>query len=151
MLMKFCPKCRKLIMQGNIYCDKCQAIVDADKAERKAISNAKAFKKYNQTKRKPAYVQFYRSNDWKTLRAVKLSQSDYLCQLCKAKGIITLAADVHHIEPISEAWDRRLDIDNLQCLCVGCHNQVHERWGKHNHFTSSPMKQNSSISIEYED
>lgn len=132
MLMKFCPKCHVIIMQSKSYCDKCQVTVDTAKAERKTISNAKAGKRYNQTKRNPAYVSFYHSTEWKTLRAVKLSQSSYLCQDCKAKGVITLAADVHHIETISEAWDKRLDINNLKCLCIECHNKAHGRWGKEN-------------------
>jgi len=130
LLMRLCPKCRALIPADKQYCDKCQPLVDKATAARKAKYKAKYDKKYNRTKRNPKYAQFYRSREWKTLRAVKLSQSNYMCDECKAKGVVSLAVDVHHVIPISRAWDKRLDIDNLKCLCVKCHNEVHNRWNK---------------------
>lgn len=126
--MKFCPRCGTLIPATKKYCDKCQPIVDKEAKERKIKRKAIYDKRYNKTKRNPKYAQFYKSKEWKTLWAVKLSQCDYMCEDCKAKGIITLATDVHHIQPISKAWDKRLDINNLKCLCVQCHNKAHKRW-----------------------
>lgn len=126
MLMKMCPKCRLIIPANKQYCDKCKPLVDKAMSERKA----KADKKYNSTKRNQLYVKFYQSKEWKTLRAVKLSQENYMCEECKKQDKVSLAVDVHHIEPVSKAWDKRLDINNLKCLCVECHNKAHNRWSK---------------------
>ena len=128
MLMKYCPRCGKLITQMQAYCDTCQAIVDEAREQRKAEQRKKYNKKYNHTKRDPKYARFYASKEWKTLRAVKLSQSGYMCEKCKSNGIIKLAEDVHHIIPVSKDWEKRLDINNLRCLCVQCHNEEHERF-----------------------
>lgn len=130
MLMRFCPRCKTMIPHDKSYCDACQPVVDKARDEAKARHMAKANKRYNNTKRNPIYQQFYQSSEWKTLRAVKLSQSGYLCEDCKNDGIIALAVDVHHIVPISVDWDKRLDTDNLKCLCVQCHNRAHDRWQK---------------------
>lgn len=130
MLMKLCPKCRAIIPQTQQYCDVCKPIIDKAIAERKAQNKAKYDKKYNKFKRNQTHAKFYQSIEWKTLRAVKLSQSNYICEHCKAKGITTLAVDVHHKETLRDAWDKRLDINNLECLCVECHNLEHKRWSK---------------------
>lgn len=134
MLMRYCPRCRKLIPQSKHYCDDCQKIVDKSIAEAKDRARKKYAreyaKKYN-AKRNPEHVKFYHSSAWKQLRAAKLSQAGYACEECKKKGIITLAVDVHHIVPISEDWDKRFDMNNLRCLCVNCHNKAHNRgWSK---------------------
>lgn len=129
MLAKMCARCRRIIPQGTTYCSTCQPIMDEIIEARKAKYKAKANKKYN-AKRNPKYVEFYQSRAWKQLRATKLAQAGYMCEECKAKGIITLAEDVHHKIPINNDWDRRFDIDNLKCLCVSCHNAIHNRWGR---------------------
>lgn len=56
---------------------------------------------------------------WRKLRKVALERDKYLCQLCLANGIATLATDVDHI--ISKANGGADDINNLQCLCRACH------------------------------
>lgn len=130
MLMRLCPKCKTIIPATQQYCDECKPIVDEAIAERKKINKAKYDRNYNKYKRNKSHARFYQSNEWKTLRAVKLSQSGYLCERCKAKGKTVLAVDVHHIVPISVDWSKRLDINNLECLCVDCHNDEHNRFGK---------------------
>lgn len=131
-LMRQCYRCKTIIPQGNTYCDSCKAIVDKAKTERKKVTNARANKKYNKFNRNAEHVRFYQSREWKALRAVKLSQCGYMCEDCKAKGLITLAVDVHHIVEIADDWDKRLDIDNLRALCVSCHNNRHNRWQSNN-------------------
>ena len=44
-----------------------------------------------------------------------------LCELCKLKGKVVAAAHVDHITPASEDLDMFWDPDNLQSLCVPCH------------------------------
>lgn len=72
------------------------------------------------------YVSYYRdvylkSEDWKNLRAAVLATKapDGKCSIClKAKPL-----DVHHID-YKNLWD--VHPKDLQPLCRGCHDQVHE-------------------------
>ena len=34
--------------------------------------------------------------------------------------------DIHHIETLKDNWDRRLDCENLVCLCRECHLYIHD-------------------------
>ena len=63
---------------------------------------------------------FYKTAAWLALRAWRLS-IEPLCRMCKELGLVTAATCVDHIEPIAQAWDRRLDPDNTQSLCDSCH------------------------------
>lgn len=73
------------------------------------------------------FDSFYQSQAWRKLRAEKFRQAMGLCERCKAKGVIREGVEVHHIIPIDECWDKRLDFDNLELLCCDCHNRSHER------------------------
>ena len=73
------------------------------------------------------YAKFYNSAEWKFLRSQKFYESDGLCEMCQAKGIIRVGQEVHHKIPINEDWSKRLDYDNLILLCSECHNLQHER------------------------
>ena len=73
------------------------------------------------------YNSFYQSKEWQLLRNQKWVASDGLCEMCKKQGIIREGKEVHHIEPISENWDKRLEYDNLLLLCSEHHNQIHDR------------------------
>lgn len=47
-----------------------------------------------------------------------------LCVMCKAKGILTLAECVDHIEPVNGADDPKFwDESNHQSLCHSCHSE----------------------------
>lgn len=61
---------------------------------------------------------FYKSERWKRLRKWKLMQNP-LCEICGA-----VAQVVDHIKPIKDGGDW-MAIDNLQSLCVRCHNVKH--------------------------
>lgn len=73
------------------------------------------------------YNSFYCSREWQQLRQAKWVASDGLCELCREKGIIRSAKEIHHKTPIDEDWSKRLDYDNLIALCSDCHNAQHER------------------------
>lgn len=93
--------------------------------------------KTKQQKRK-----FYDSKPWKILR-VKIKQRDnYECQECKRQGRVTIDTNeysesakrkkivlvVDHIKEIEDYPELALDEDNLQTLCVNCHNKKHGRY-----------------------
>jgi 5-methylcytosine-specific restriction protein A len=73
------------------------------------------------------YSEFYNSKEWKALRNYKWGMANGLCEHCLKKGIVRQAREVHHIVPIEEDWNKRLDIDNLVALCNDCHNFEHLR------------------------
>ncbi len=67
------------------------------------------------------YDSFYQSSAWRTLRTYYFGLANGLCERCKKKGIVRAGKEVHHVLPIDKCWERRLDITNLELLCVECH------------------------------
>lgn len=57
---------------------------------------------------------------WRRLRERVLFQRP-LCEDCRARGELTLSAEVHHVVKVADDWQRRLDPDNLMALCEPCH------------------------------
>lgn len=125
MLVKPCARCGKLIPYGKPYCPPCRDEVEEqrtiDALKRKRASD----RAYNR-RRDPRYARFYASADWKRLSRAKMAEADYKCEGC---GLV--AVEVHHIVPIQtpEGWDLRLAWENLEAVCVKCHNARHGRWG----------------------
>lgn len=126
MLLKECSRCKKLMPYGRPYCDECAPIVEAEREARKEKSRRESDRRYNR-KRDPKYGSFYNSKDWRVLARVALQRDGYRCVKCQA-----IASEVDHIIPIQtgEGWEKRLDLDNLQSLCVRCHNEKHRRFQK---------------------
>lgn len=74
--------------------------------------------------------RFRRSTVW-TEKSLLIRRRDrFLCQCClrnmpgTVRRIEYDGIEVHHIEPLSEAWDRRLDDDNLISLCRSHHEMA---------------------------
>ena len=124
MIQKLCPKCRAVYIPHYArMCDAC-----AEKLKRRIDERARESKrardlKYAQT-RDPEITAFYNSKEWRALRSYKISR-DYMCEECE--GDPKPAVDVHHVVPIREDWDRRLDITNLHSVCAACHAKNHPR------------------------
>jgi len=64
----------------------------------------------------------------KEVRYNLLLENDFKCQICGSGGRLSnLILEVHHIIPVSKGGsDER---DNLQVLCVVCHDIIH--YGRH--------------------
>lgn len=122
MIYKLCCKCKKTIIYPAIYCNDCLEIVLKKQEELRLARNSK----YNKT-RDPKYKEFYNSKPWRILKEKKLQDEQYKCERCKE-----LAVEVHHIKPIQteEGWIKRLEYDNLEALCIDCHNFRHKRFQK---------------------
>ncbi|WP_411736085.1 HNH endonuclease [Paenibacillus sp. M2] len=85
--------------------------------------------------------KFYDSGDWKRLRAEVKQRDNYECQMCKRNGLVSIDTNeysesarrkkiqlvVHHIKELEDHPDLALDIDNLETVCVDCHNREHDR------------------------
>lgn len=79
-------------------------------------------KQYNK-QRDEKHVKFYNSRIWREARQQALVRDRFLCVHCKQEGRLTKAKIVDHIEELKHGgWDKRTDLDNLQSLCVPCHN-----------------------------
>ena len=61
------------------------------------------------------------------LRQLVLDTQHYLCQYCKADGIVNMGKTVDHIVPVEFAPDDKADVDNLAVICSKCHN-MKTRW-----------------------
>ncbi|MFJ7662970.1 HNH endonuclease [Lysinibacillus sp. NPDC097162] len=72
-------------------------------------------------------MKFYKSREWMSLRKEALKRDNYECQLCKATGRYHKAENVHHMKEVKTHPHLSLTLSNLQCLCIKCHNEVHDR------------------------
>ncbi|CEG28090.1 HNH endonuclease [Bacillus sp. B-jedd] len=92
--------------------------------------------KTRQQKRK-----FYDSKEWKQLREHIRKRDNYECQECKRQGRVSvdmneyserakrkkIALVVHHIQELEKHPELALTEDNLETVCVECHNKEHGR------------------------
>lgn len=71
--------------------------------------------------------KFYRSDNWKIARAIKIADACGRCERCNGVGI-----EVHHIIHLTPANvtnpEISLNQDNLELLCKQCHNEEHGRF-----------------------
>ena len=124
MLLKTCNRCGRLMPYGTSYCEVCTPIVEEYKEARR-LERAKAYNKEYNKSRDPKYTKFYNSVEWKTLSLRYLMDKRYQCEECRV-----VATEVHHKIPIQtpEGWELRLDYENLESLCIRCHNKRHGRF-----------------------
>lgn len=85
--------------------------------------------------------KFYDSQEWKQKREDIKKRDNYECQECKRNGYVTvdkneyserakrkkIALVVDHIKELEDHPELALDDDNLETLCVKCHNKKHGR------------------------
>lgn len=77
-------------------------------------------------------VRFRRTAEWQKKRREILERDRYLCKICLAKLYVYSAVtdnrslQVHHIVPIEEDAERKLDDDNLISLCPFHHRMAEE-------------------------
>lgn len=69
----------------------------------------------------------YESRRWERTRRLYLESKHYICEICGRVG-----NTVHHKIPLTadNLHDERIayGVENLQCLCLECHNKVHNRF-----------------------
>lgn len=133
MLLKVCNRCGVLIRYGGTYCETCKPIVEAEREARRQEYTKESNRRYNK-KRDPKYGRFYNSTEWRVLSRKRLQDDGYKCKRCKK-----IASEVDHIIAIQtpEGWERRLDYDNLQSLCLDCHNEKHDRFKRRMKYITS--------------
>lgn len=79
------------------------------------------------------YIDKFRwTKAWQRKRQYIRERDNNLCQICLRLRYNTTqqytfdALEVHHIEPVASAWDRRLDDSNLITLCRDHHEQAED-------------------------
>lgn len=128
MHVKPCPRCKRMIPYGPIYCPDCAPIVAAERAEaieRKAAYRAKKYnREYNSRRDTTSEIaKFRRSKPWKVTSKAKLAACGWKCE-ARLEGCGRTACEVHHIKPLKtpEGWEQRLEWSNLMGVCIQCHN-----------------------------
>lgn len=89
--------------------------------------------------------EFYNDMKWRNMRSYIKEKNNYECQECKRQGKVSLdiyeknkndrkkiKLVVHHIKELKDYPELALDEDNLETLCVECHNKIHDRHFKSN-------------------
>ena len=59
---------------------------------------------------------------WVRFRIAYLSSHPY-CRDCEERGILNIATEVHHVLPLLQRPDLRLDEANMLSLCKRCHSR----------------------------
>lgn len=67
-----------------------------------------------------AWSHFYGKASWQRRRRLQL-RAHPLCAFCLARGVVTVACIVDHVEPHKGDWNKFV-IGKLQSLCEACHN-----------------------------
>ena len=81
--------------------------------------------KYDNSKYKSQEDKLRNTSAWQKKSAEVKEASQYLCAVCRAKGIYTYdGLEVHHIVKLRHAPDKLLDNNNLICLCKLHHMQA---------------------------
>jgi 5-methylcytosine-specific restriction protein A len=62
---------------------------------------------------------------WRVTRRLFLEQNPLCADPFRVHGArLVPAEEVHHVRPIAERRDLRLDPDNLMALCKSCHSRI---------------------------
>ena len=86
------------------------------------IHEGKCKRGYISTERNSQADRFRNTQVWKRTAKAILERDFHCCRVCFAAGILTnRGLSVHHIVPLTEDYERRLDSDNLITLCSRCH------------------------------
>lgn len=83
---------------------------------------------------------FYNGMEWRNMNSYIKDRDNYECQECKRSGKVSLdiyeknkndrkkiKLVVHHIKELKDYPELALDENNLETLCVDCHNKIHGR------------------------
>lgn len=87
--------------------------------------------KPKRTNYKVTYIDKFRwTKAWQRKRKQINDRDKHLCQVCLRELYNTQSKynfhniEVHHIDSIADAWDRRLDDENCICLCKQHHEMA---------------------------
>lgn len=114
-MYKYCRYCMETVDMRNHICP----------SKPKPKVNYKA-KKEHQSDKTARENRFYSSQVWQTMRLSILVKARYKCWIAEQLGEISVANHVHHIEYIGDAWEKRMNIDNLIPISAHYHKLIHK-------------------------
>lgn len=101
-------------MSDYITCSRCGVVKRGHKCP---------YKTYRKKEKDSKANRFRKTKAW-TKKSIEIRQRDrYLCRVCEADLYHTMrrynseGIEVHHITPLAEDYNKRLDNDNLITLC----------------------------------
>lgn len=113
-LYKRCGRCGKRIPSGST----CPCI----KARHK---------EYDRYSRDKESRQFYGSSEWLRIRSAAMEADGGIdVYLFMTEGKLVPADTVHHIIPLQDDWQKRMDINNLMSLSHGTHSMIEQMYKK---------------------
>lgn len=134
-MLKSCQYCGRIHDSKHTCPEKAQVI--SIRQQQRSASNKKIY-------------DFRRSPKW-TIKSQNIRQRDnYCCQLCirglhePSRQFETDDISVHHIIPIAEDWDKRLDDYNLISLCKHHHDMAEQGEVGRDELLSITQKQEKS-------
>lgn len=72
---------------------------------------------------------FYSSKVWRDCKTEYLKKVNHQCERCRMNGLIVPAYIVHHKKHLNQAnyedASVALNFENLEALCLTCHNKEH--------------------------
>lgn len=107
MIYKRCSRCGSRIPSGS----KCPCLKERHK-------------EYDKYARDSKTKDFYDSKEWENQRKRILEEDGIDVYLYMTSGEVKAADTVHHILPLRECWERRLDPDNLMSLRHDTHSHI---------------------------
>jgi 5-methylcytosine-specific restriction endonuclease McrA len=121
MMKKLCAKqgCNRLVEIGHTYCEIHQKEYEEKQKAR--------HREYKQNRKDEKEQKFYVSNEWQMVKKYIMQKYHGLCLYSLIiENRIVFADVVHHIVPIKERWDLRLNEDNLITLSNSKHEYLHK-------------------------
>jgi len=70
---------------------------------------------------------FYKHRAWQETASEAREQQHNECQRCKVRGFYSPCEIVHHKKHLKKRPDLAYELENLECLCLNCHNEEHSR------------------------
>ena len=114
MLTTICGRCGRVIRQG----ERCKCEADRQR-------------EYDRDNRKRESASFYHSKSWKLLQQAVASRAGYTDEYVKFyKGRVQPGRIAHHIVPINERPELRLDGRNIIYVSDRTHQMIHAEYNK---------------------
>ena len=116
-------------------CSRCGArILAGDMCQCRSRAEAIRQKLYDITDRDGRSHAFYNSAEWKKTKQKVFDIDEGIdIYVYMTEGKVLIADVVHHIEPLADNWNRRLDMDNLMSLNHSTHGMIERKYKKNKH------------------
>jgi 5-methylcytosine-specific restriction enzyme A len=69
--------------------------------------------------------KFYNRGAWRRKSKQILKRDNNECQIHKRRGKYARARNVHHIMELKDFPELAYDDENLEAVCIQCHNELH--------------------------